>query len=108
MPKKAASEQEGTEKEKNNVVPIKEEKEDQIKSLNRMLGAVLEYLSDDQIEEIDIEYLLQNTKGLQEWWDKYREQNRKKIEEEVKKSLEGLSLDELEKIREQIKQKKSD
>lgn len=108
MPKKAASEQEGMEKEKNNVVPIKEEKEDQIKSLNRMLGAVLEYLSDDQVEEIDIEYLLQNTEGLQEWWDKYREQNRKKIEEEVKKSLEGLSLDELEKIREQIKQKKSD
>lgn len=83
----------------------KDSPSDEMSNLNRMLAAVLHYLSDDDIEEIDIEYLLDHTDGLREWWQKYREQNRKQIEEEIKQSLQGLSLDELESIREQIKEK---
>ncbi|MDZ5471377.1 hypothetical protein SM124_06415 [Bacillus sp. 31A1R] len=79
--------------------------EDEIEKLNRLLGVVMEYLSDDEVEEIDIEYLLKNTEGLREWWDQYRERNRKQIEEEIKKSLGELSLEELESIREKIKEK---
>ncbi|MEQ2528282.1 hypothetical protein EKG37_04090 [Robertmurraya yapensis] len=78
-----------------------------INELNRMLAAVLTYLSDDAIEEIDIEYLLDHTDGLREWWEHYREQNRKQIEEEITQSLEELSLEELERLRQQIKEKKS-
>ncbi|WP_071394068.1 hypothetical protein [Bacillus tuaregi] len=76
--------------------------EDEIEGLNRMLGAVLQYLSDDEVEEIDIEYLLENTEGLREWWNQYRERNRKQLEDEIKKSLGDLSLEELENIREQV------
>jgi hypothetical protein len=79
--------------------------EDEIARLNRFLAAVLNYISDDDIEEIDIDYLLKNTEGLREWWDQYRETNRKQIEEEIKKSLGELSLEELESIREKIKEK---
>ncbi|GLB62081.1 hypothetical protein [Cytobacillus sp. NCCP-133] len=79
--------------------------EDEISKLNRMLAAVLDYLSDDEVEEIDIEYLLTHTEGLRKWWDQYREKNKKQIEEEIKKSLGRLSLEELESIREQIKEK---
>jgi hypothetical protein len=78
-------------------------KKDEIENLNRLLGAVLNYLSDDEVEVIDIEYLLNNTEGLQEWWDQYRERNRKQIEEEIKKSLGELSIEELESLREKIK-----
>ncbi len=78
-------------------------KEEEITKLNRLLAAVLKYLSDDDVEEIDIEYLLKNTEGLREWWDQYRENNRKEIEEEIKKSLSELSLKELESIREKVK-----
>jgi hypothetical protein len=85
--------------------PLVKTKADEIDNLNRMLAAVLNYLADDEIEEIDIEYLLDHTDGLREWWEQYREKNRKKIEEEIKKSLNGLSLEELESIREQIKKK---
>ncbi len=81
----------------------KDSKEEEITKLNRLLAAVLKYLSDDDVEEIDIEYLLKNTEGLREWWDQYRENNRKEIEEEIKKSLSGLSLKELESIREKVK-----
>jgi hypothetical protein len=77
----------------------------EIEKLNRLLAAVLNYLSDDEVEVIDIEYLLNNTEGLQEWWDQYKERNRKVIEEEIKKSLGGLSIEELESIREKIKGK---
>lgn len=108
MPRKADSDPEVTENAKNNVVPIKNQKEDEVGNLNRMLAAVLEYLSDDQVEEIDIEYLLNNTEGLREWWDQYRENNRKKIEEEIKQSLGELPLQELKFLREQIKKKKSE
>jgi ElaB/YqjD/DUF883 family membrane-anchored ribosome-binding protein len=82
-----------------------EDHQNEIKNLNRMLAAVLNYLSDDEVEEIDIEYLLNNTEGLREWWDKYRESNKKEIEEEIIKSLGELSLRELEDIREKIKEK---
>lgn len=83
----------------------KENDQFEIPNLNRMLAAVLNYLSDDEVEEIDIEYLLNNTEGLREWWDKYRESNKKEIEEEIIKSLGELSLKELEEIREKIKEK---
>jgi hypothetical protein len=79
------------------------DKRDEIENLNRLLGAVLNYLSDDEVEVIDIEYLLNNTEGLQEWWDQYRERNRIQIEEEIKKSLGELSIEELESLREKIK-----
>lgn len=81
------------------------QEENKIDMLERMLSAVLNYLSDDEIEEIDIEYLLTNTKDLREWWDQYREKNKKQIEDEIKKSLSKLSLEDLEQIREQIKKK---
>ncbi|MGM0903720.1 MAG: hypothetical protein ACQEXB_21800 [Bacillota bacterium] len=84
----------------------KDDNKDEIQNLNRMLAAVLIYLSDDEVEEIDIEYLLDNTEGLREWWEQYRESNKKQVEEEIKKSLGDLSLKELETILEQIKDKK--
>lgn len=108
MPKKTTTpvNDEVVNKEEDEDVPKKRDDNDELSNLNRMLAAVLNYLSDDEIEEIDIEYLLDHTEGLRDWWDKYREQNRKKIEEEIKKSLDELSLEELENIREQIKGKK--
>lgn len=101
MPRKEASADSGEENKKDSEVPS----EDEISKLNRMLASVLNYLSDDEVEEIDIEYLLANTEGLRDWWDQYRESNKKQIEEEIKKSLGSLSLEELESIREQIKSK---
>lgn len=79
---------------------------EEVENLNRMLGTVLNYLSDETIEEIDIDSLLDNTEGLKEWWDGYRERNRKQIEEEIKQSLSELSVEELENIRKQILDKK--
>lgn len=73
--------------------------------LNRLLAAVLNYLSDDEVEVIDIDYLLTHTEGLREWWDHYRKKNRELIEEEIKQSLGNLTLEELESIRERIKEK---
>ncbi|MEI2663117.1 hypothetical protein [Rossellomorea sp. LJF3] len=90
-------------KNENNDVLV--QKNEKIEKLEEMLAAVLHYLSDDEIEEIDIEYLLTNTDNLREWWDSYREKNKKKLEDEIKKSLNRLSLEELENIREQIKNK---
>ncbi|MGE7185386.1 hypothetical protein ACQKKK_15695 [Peribacillus sp. NPDC006672] len=81
------------------------DKESEIVKLNRLLGAVMRYLSDDEQEEIDIEYLLENTEGLRDWWSEYRELDRKRVEEEIKNSLTDLSLEELETIREQIRTK---
>lgn len=110
MPRKSAATNENTEKQRGEEVPLEYGDEEtkakaEIQNLNRLLAAVLNYLSDDEVEVIDIEYLLQNTEGLQEWWDQYKEKNRKKIEEEIKKSLGNLSLEELESIREKIKGK---
>lgn len=104
MPRKNAVVNEVDDNEVNDQVSSKE---DEISNLNRLLAAVLNYLSDDEVEEIDIEYLLNHTEGLREWWDQYRERNRKAIEEEIKQSLSKLPLEELESIREQIKEKKS-
>lgn len=81
------------------------QKNEEIEKLEEMLAAVLHYLSNDEIEEIDIEYLLEKTDNLREWWDSYREKNKKELEDEIKKSLNRLSLEELENIREQIKNK---
>jgi hypothetical protein len=69
-----------------------------------MLAAVLNYLLDEEVEEIDLEYLLNNTESLREWWEQYCEKNRKQIEDEIKISLEKLPLEELESIREKIKE----
>ncbi len=81
-------------------------KNNEVENLNQMLAAVLNYLSDDEVEEIDIEYLLDHTEGLRDWWDQYRENNKKLVEEEIKKSLGDLSLKELETILGKIKGKK--
>ncbi|MCR8847476.1 hypothetical protein NQ095_03585 [Rossellomorea sp. SC111] len=81
------------------------QKNEEIEKLEQMLAAVLHYLSDDEIEEIDIEYLLSNTDNLRDWWGSFREKNKKRLEDEIKESLNRLSLEELEKIREQIKNK---
>lgn len=78
--------------------PIK----DEVNNLSRMLAAVLDYLSDDENEEIDIEYIFDKTEGLRDWWVQYQENNRKVIEEEIKESLSDLSFEELQRIREQI------
>jgi hypothetical protein len=51
-----------------------------------------------------MEYLLDHTEGLREWWEEYRESNRKLIEKEIKESLSELPLKDLEKIRNQIKE----
>ncbi|MFJ7930215.1 hypothetical protein ACIQYG_20695 [Peribacillus sp. NPDC096622] len=85
--------------------PASPDKESEVAKLNRLLGAVMRYLSDDEQEEIDIEYLLENTEGLRDWWSEYRELDRKRVEEEIKNSLTDLSLEELENIREQIRTK---
>jgi hypothetical protein len=85
--------------------PASPNKESETAKLNRLLGAVMRYLSDDEQEEIDIEYLLENTEGLRDWWSEYRELDRKRVEEEIKNSLTNLSLEELENIREQIRTK---
>lgn len=105
MPRKVEVQNEDTEKEplEQESTEKKKDKDKEIAKLNEMLGAVLNYLSDEEVEEIDIEYLLNHTEGLREWWDQYRESNRKQIEEEIKKSLGDLPLKELEKIQEQIK-----
>src|SRR5688500_16564348 len=107
MPRKATLTNEVPDKEENVPLQNDQKKEEEIDDLTRMLAAVLNYLSDEELEEIDIEYLLDDTEGLREWWDHYRESNRKQIEEEIKKSLGELSLKELEKIREKIKEKQN-
>lgn len=107
MPRKTATNSELSDMESADILPFNEKNNDEISNLNRMLAAVLKYLSDDEVEEIDIEYLLNHTEGLREWWDHYRESNRKQIEKEIKQSLGELSLEELEKIIEQIKEKRS-
>ncbi|GAE33711.1 hypothetical protein [Halalkalibacter akibai] len=99
MPRKSASTEEEIEQEATEVTDSETE------DLSRYLAAVLNYLSDDSVEEIDIEYLFDNTAGLREWWDQYRASNRKLIEEEIKESLSELSLEDLESIRAKIKEK---
>jgi len=104
MPRKSAQANEESENdEKMDEVPNNPQSE--IDNLSRMLAAVLDYLADEENEEIDIEYLFDKTEGLREWRKQYQEKNRKLIEDEIKKSLGSLSFDELQKIREQIKEK---
>ncbi|MGJ7922116.1 hypothetical protein [Neobacillus sp. LXY-4] len=105
MPRKATPINEGIDEATDELFPEADKNHDETANLSRMLAAVLTYLSDDEIEEIDIGSLLENTEGLQEWWNQYRENNKEKIVEEIKNSLEGLTLKELERIREQIKDK---
>ncbi|MFV8829845.1 hypothetical protein [Alkalihalobacterium sp. APHAB7] len=101
MPRKPKPAEEGTEE----VIENLEENGDEVGRLTRLLAAVLNYLSDDEVEEIDIEYLFNHTEGLREWWEQYRESNRKIIEDDIKNSLGELSLKELESIYEKIKEK---
>ncbi|WP_031307857.1 hypothetical protein [Mesobacillus boroniphilus] len=103
MPRKPAAISEEQENEMEEIEPVMNKKNDEVETLNRLLAAVLDYLSDDEVEVIDIEYLLENTEGLREWWTQYREKNRKKIEEEITKALGDLSIEELENLREKIK-----
>lgn len=105
MPRKSAQTNEATDKENIVHLPNNQQYKDEVGNLTRMLAAVLDYLSDEEVDEIDVQYILENTEGLQEWWNLYRESNRKLIEEEIKKSLGELSLGELQRIREQIKEK---
>ena len=79
---------------------------DEINKLTRMLAAVLQYLTNEELEELDVEYLFEHTEGLREWWKKYREHNKKAIKEEIVQSLGDLSFEELERIREQIRNHK--
>ena len=104
MPRKQAS-NESPEEDPQDLSQAKIYKDDEVNHLNRMLASVLNYLSDVEVEEIDIEYLLNNTEGLREWWEQYREKNRKQIEDEIKISLEKLPLEELESIREKDQRK---
>ncbi|MBY0121527.1 hypothetical protein [Bacillus sp. S/N-304-OC-R1] len=105
MPRKTAQSNEGSDEELIIHLPNNQNTKDEIGNLSRMLAAVLEYLSDEEVDEIDVEYILEKTEGLRDWWNEYRESNRKRIEEEIKKSLGDLSLEELKIIREQIKDK---
>lgn len=105
MPKKATDHSEEKENEQQEKVTQQAEPKDEVEVLNHMLAAVLNYISDDEVEVIDIEYLLSNTEGLREWWDQYRERNRKDIEAEISNALGGLSIEELEELREKIKGK---
>ncbi|ALC90569.1 hypothetical protein AM500_12815 [Bacillus sp. FJAT-18017] len=102
MPKKSDK---NTNSPENTVVSLPGNKQNngEVAELTRMLAAVMEYISDDTLEVIDIEYLLDETEGLKDWWEHYQENNRKSIEEEIRNSLSDLSLDDLQKIREQIK-----
>jgi len=107
MPRKASVNNEVPDTEENDLSQNDPQKEAEVGKLTYMLGAVMNYLSDDELEELDIEYLLDETEGLREWWDRYRDSNKKQLEEEIKKSLGELSLKELEEIREKIKEKQN-
>ncbi|MBD7937856.1 MULTISPECIES: hypothetical protein [Cytobacillus] len=74
----------------------------EINHLNSMLAAVMNYLTDETVEEIDFDYLLDSTEGLRQWWNEYEEQHKREIAKEIKQSLEGLSLKELQQIKKQI------
>lgn len=105
MPRKSAQ---SNEESDNEIVPLPSMQQNQgeVEDLKRMLAAVLEYLSDDSNEEIDVGYLFDSTEGLREWWTQYQENNRKKIEDEITASLGELTLEDLNKIRDQVKGKK--
>ncbi len=64
-------------------------------------------MSDDENEVIDVEYIFDNTEGLRVWWDEYKERNRQLIEDEIKASLSDLSIEELQRISKQIKERQN-
>jgi len=103
MPRK--SPQTNEEETNENNVEAPNNLQSEVDNLTRMLAAVLDYLADEENEEIDIEYLFDQTEGLREWHKTYQERNRMLIEDEIKKSLGELSFEELQRIREQIKEK---
>ncbi|WNS77332.1 hypothetical protein RRV45_10210 [Bacillus sp. DTU_2020_1000418_1_SI_GHA_SEK_038] len=105
MPRRSAQTNEAMDTENIIHLPNNEQNNDEVGNLSRMLAAVLDYLSDEEVDEIDVQYILEKTEGLREWWNLYRESNRKLIEEEIRESLGELSLEELQRIREQIKEK---
>lgn len=107
MARKTSSNNEVLETEAEEQSPNIYGSDNDIENLSRMLAAVLEYLSDEDLEEIDIEFLLNDTEGLREWWDKYRERSRKQIEKDIKASLGILTLKELESIQEQIRERQT-
>ncbi|MCM3766040.1 hypothetical protein [Neobacillus niacini] len=105
MPRKSAQTVEETEKETD--TPNEWKNDNEVEKLTRMLGAVLTYMTDDELVEIDIEGLIDQTEGLRDWWNEYQESNKKQLEDEIKKSLGELSLKELQKFQEKIKEKQS-
>lgn len=110
MPRKSSQTNEELDNENNGEMPNKVDgnrNEEEVENLTRMLASVLDYLSDEENEVIDIEYIYDNTEGLREWRTRYLESNRKQIEEEIKESLGELSFEELQKIREQIKERQN-
>lgn len=105
MPRKATEHPGEKENEQREIVTQQAEPKGEVERLNHMLAAVLNYISDDEVEVIDIDYLLNNTEGLREWWDQYRERNRKELEDEISNALGGLSIEDLEELREKLKGK---
>lgn len=104
MPRKTSQPNDESEKEEIVEKQNHEQSGNDIENLTRMLAAVLDYLSDEENEVIDVEYIIDNTEGLRDWWKQYKENNRKRIEEEIAASLGELSFEQLKKIREQIKE----
>lgn len=107
MPRKSGQTNDEMDNENITQLPSNVQTNDEVENLTRMLASVLDYLSDDNNEVIDVEYILDNTEGLREWQTKYLESNRKLIEEEIKESLGELSFEELQKIREQIRDRQN-
>jgi len=73
------------------------------KKRESLLASTLQDLSDDEVEEIDLEYLMEHTEGLREWWQEYRVENKKALEKEIQQLLPSLSLEELEDLRAKLK-----
>ncbi|KGR86052.1 hypothetical protein CD30_19075 [Ureibacillus massiliensis 4400831 = CIP 108448 = CCUG 49529] len=107
MPRKSIQNNEESNNEEIVQITPDDQNKEEVKNLTRMLAFVLDYLSDENNEEIDIGYLFDKTEGLREWWNQYQERNRKKIEEEIRESLSELSLEELNRIRQQLKEKQN-
>ncbi|KGR78040.1 hypothetical protein [Ureibacillus manganicus] len=109
MPRKS-SQPDDADMEQGIIIPNSHQQEQQghsVDDLSRMLAAVLNYMSDDENEVIDVEFIIDNTDGLRDWWNEYKEKNRQLIEDEIKESLGELSIEELQRIRNQIKERQN-
>ena len=55
--------------DKENVVHLtnNQQNKDEVGNLSRMLVAVVDYLSDEEVEEIDVQYILENTEVPRDW-----------------------------------------